>query len=156
MACTTVATPFSVDVETSKADEVSASAKTEKGKMQREKRKIYQKLRCLTVETVDLIIRDEEKNNGVSFTQADVVNWAKRLNKECKFRSALVIFEWMDKKKMIISPSELAIYVHLIFMIKGATTAQEYFEKVEPNFDNMDRKSKNWPAYKILMEFCGE
>ncbi|CAN6902469.1 unnamed protein product [Brassica oleracea var. botrytis] len=70
MACTTVAAPFSSTVENSdpiKAEKV--------GKM-----KVFQKLKSLTVETIDLILKEEEKK-GVYVTQTDLVRWAKRIDK---------------------------------------------------------------------------
>lgn len=72
MACTTVAAPFSSGVEISpdpiKAEKVG-------------KRKVFQKLKSLTVETIDLILKEEEKK-GVYVTQTDLVRWAKRLDKK--------------------------------------------------------------------------
>lgn len=67
MACTTVAAPFSSGVESS-------------GHIKAGKMKVFQKLKSLTVETIDLILREEEKK-GVYVTQTDLVRWAKRLDK---------------------------------------------------------------------------
>ncbi|WZZ19261.1 hypothetical protein YC2023_112350 [Brassica napus] len=118
MACTT----FSSSVENSdpiKAEKV--------GKM-----KVFQKLKSLTVETIDLILKEEEKK-GVYVTQTDL------------------IFRWMDKKKMVFSPSQLELFVDLLGELKGAEAALAYFDKVEPNFDEMDAEAKNRPAYLKLL-----
>ena len=68
MACTT---PFSSGAES------SGSIKPEKVKV--EKMKVFQKLKSLRVETIDLIIREEEKK-GVFVDQEDLFRWAKLLN----------------------------------------------------------------------------
>ncbi|KAF2589937.1 hypothetical protein F2Q70_00041909 [Brassica cretica] len=104
MGCTTVAAPFSSSVENSdpiKAEKV--------GKM-----KVFQKLKSLTVETIDLILKEEEKK-GAYVTQTDLVRWAKRIDKRNnRPENSLEIFRWMDKKKMMFSPSELELYVDLL------------------------------------------
>ncbi|KAL0654298.1 hypothetical protein Bca4012_096989 [Brassica carinata] len=120
MACTT---PFSSGAES------SGPIKPEKVKV--EKRKVFQKLKSLRVETIDLIIREEEKK-GVFVDQED-------------------LFRWMDKKKMVFSPSQLELFVDLLGELKGAEAALAYFDKVEPNFDEMDAEAKNRPAYLKLL-----
>ncbi|XP_018463139.1 pentatricopeptide repeat-containing protein At1g02370, mitochondrial [Raphanus sativus] len=154
MACTTVAAPFSSGVESSAPVKVekesSGPIKPEKQKV--EKRKVFQKLKSLTVETIDLIIREEGKK-GVFVDQEDLVRWA-RLLKNRKPENALEIFRWMDKKKMVFSPSQLELYVDLLGKVKGHAAASAYFNKVEPNFDEMDVDAKNRPAYlKVLHRF---
>lgn len=130
--------------------ESSAPSKAEKGKV--EKRKVFQKLKSLTVETIDLILREEEKK-GVYVTQTDLVSWAKRLAKnKNKSENALEIFRWMDKKKMEFSPSELAVYVDLIAEVKGYPAAHAYFRKVDPTFKEWEPNPKNWPAHMKLVE----
>ncbi|CAF2051504.1 unnamed protein product [Brassica rapa] len=137
MACTT----FSSSVENSdpiKAEKV--------GKM-----KVFQKLKSLTVETIDLILKEEEKK-GVYVTQTDLVRWAKRIDKRNnRPENSLEIFRWMDKKKMVFSPSQLELFVDLLGELKGAEAALAYFDKVEPNFDEMDAEAKNRPAYLKLL-----
>lgn len=80
MACTTVAAPFSSGAESSGPIKVekesSGPKKPEKVKV--EKRKVFQKLKSLRVETIDLIIREEE-NKGVFVDQEDLFRWAKLL-----------------------------------------------------------------------------
>lgn len=91
MACTTVAAPFSSGVESSAPVKVekesSGPIKPEKQKV--EKRKVFQKLKSLTVETIDLIIREEGKK-GVFVDQEDLVRWA-RLLKNRKPENALEV-----------------------------------------------------------------
>lgn len=55
---------------------------------------------------------------------------------------------------MVFSPSQLEIYVDLLGKVKGDAAASAYFNKVEPNFDEMDVDAKNRPAYlKVLHWF---
>ncbi|CAH8383993.1 unnamed protein product [Eruca vesicaria subsp. sativa] len=139
MACTTA--PFSSAVENS-AGQIKAG-----------KRKVFQKLKSLTVETIDLILREEEKK-GVFVDQEDLVRWAKRIDKRNKKPDhSLEIFRWMDKKKMVFSPSQLELYVDLLGKVKGSAAASAYFNKVEPNFDEMDVDAKNWPAYVKVLDW---
>ncbi|CAN6902487.1 unnamed protein product [Brassica oleracea] len=151
MACTTVAAPFSSGAESSGPIKVekesSGPKKPEKVKV--EKRKVFQKLKSLRVETIDLIIREEEKK-GVFVDQEDLFRWAKLL-KNHKPENSLEIFRWMDKKKMVFSPSQLELFVDLLGELKGAEAALAYFDKVEPNFDEMDAEAKNRPAYLKLL-----
>ncbi|KFK43459.1 hypothetical protein AALP_AA1G128000 [Arabis alpina] len=101
----------------------------------------FEKFRSLIVETVDLILREEEKK-GISVTQADLLKWAKRLEKkEARHENALAIFRWMDSKKMTFSPSDLELYLRVILKVEGLDAAQDCFDKVDPNFDNMDPNS---------------
>uniref|UniRef100_A0A0D3D5Z3 Uncharacterized protein n=1 Tax=Brassica oleracea var. oleracea TaxID=109376 RepID=A0A0D3D5Z3_BRAOL len=60
------------------------------------------------------------------------------------------IFEWMEKKKMKFTPSQLATFVDFIDRVHSIRAALNYFESVDPDFDNMDYKAKNWPAYDFL------
>ncbi|XP_010492855.1 PREDICTED: pentatricopeptide repeat-containing protein At1g02370, mitochondrial-like isoform X2 [Camelina sativa] len=100
-------------------------------------------------ETLDFIIREKEKK-GVSITQsqADLVSAAEQLDKEGKHEYAL---EWMDKKKMSFSPSQLAVFLNIIAKTRGLDAAEAYFKKIDPNIDRMDTRSKNWPAYVTLL-----
>ncbi|KAL0654295.1 hypothetical protein Bca4012_096986 [Brassica carinata] len=126
MACTTVAAPFSSTVENSdpiKAEKV--------GKM-----KVFQKLKSLTVETIDLILKEEEKK-GVYVTQTDLVRWAKR--------------GWIKRRWCFLPPN---LSLDLLGELKGAEAASAYFDKVEPKFDEMDAYAENSPAYlKVLHWF---
>ncbi|XP_018489028.2 pentatricopeptide repeat-containing protein At1g02370, mitochondrial-like [Raphanus sativus] len=109
---------------------------------------IFGKLQFLFTETLDYITREEEKK-GV--TKDDIVELAKQLNKDGKSEYALEIFEWMDKKKMEFSPSELAFFVDLIAKTKSLAAAKEYFNQVEPDFDRTNTRAKNWPAFASIM-----
>ncbi|KAG2300873.1 hypothetical protein Bca52824_037345 [Brassica carinata] len=76
--------------------------------------KVFQKLKSLTVETIDLILREEEKK-GLYVTQADLVRWAKRLDqKNDRPENSLEIFRWM-----VFSPSQLELFVDLLGKVKG-------------------------------------
>ncbi|XP_048615596.1 pentatricopeptide repeat-containing protein At1g02370, mitochondrial [Brassica napus] len=110
-----------------------------------EKSSIFEKIQPFIGETLDFITREEEKKE-------DLVDWAKRLNKDGKFEYAFEIFEWMDKKKMEFSPSELAVYVDLIAQTKGIYAAEEYFNQVEPVFDRTNTRAKNWPAFASIVK----
>ncbi|CAH8306152.1 unnamed protein product [Eruca vesicaria subsp. sativa] len=112
---------------------------------------IFQKLQFLITETLDFITREEEKKGASVPTKDDLVNWAKQLEKDGKNHYALEIFEWMDKKKMEFSPSELAFFVDLIAQTKGIDAAKEYFNQVEPVFDRTNTRAKNWPAFASIM-----
>lgn len=57
---------------------------------------------------------------------------------------------------MTYSPSELATFVRLIEKTKDLGEAFAYFKKADPDFDNMDFKSKNWPAYQVLVDLYYE
>ncbi|CAL9214555.1 unnamed protein product [Arabidopsis halleri] len=114
------------------------------------KSSIFKKLGSLISETLDLIMKDEEKK-GVSITHEDLVSWAKQLDKEGKREYALEIFEWMDKKKMSFSTSELALFVNVIAKTKGLDDAHAYLKKVDPDCGRMDQPNKNWPAYVSLL-----
>ncbi|KAJ4917983.1 hypothetical protein Rs2_03533 [Raphanus sativus] len=115
-----------------------------------EKSCIFGKLQPFVGETLDFITREEEKK-GVSVTKEDLVKWAKQLKKDGKFEHAYEIFEWMDKKKMEFSPSELAFFVDLIAKTKSLAAAKEYFNQVEPDFDRTNTRAKNWPAFASIM-----
>ncbi|CAN7083761.1 unnamed protein product [Brassica oleracea var. botrytis] len=115
-----------------------------------EKSSIFEKIQPFIGETLDFITREEEKK-GVYLTKEDLVDWEKRLNKDGKFEYAFEIFEWMDKKKMEFSPSELAVYVDLIAQTKGIYAAEEYFNQVEPVFDRTNTRAKNWPAFASIV-----
>lgn len=52
---------------------------------------------------------------------------------------------------MVFSPSQLELFVDLLGELKGAEAALAYFDKVEPNFDEMDAEAKNRPAYLKLL-----
>lgn len=54
---------------------------------------------------------------------------------------------------MTFSPSEHAIYLDLIAKTKGVEAAQAYFDYLDPNFDNMYPREKNWPAYQKLWDW---
>ncbi|CAL9214554.1 unnamed protein product [Arabidopsis halleri] len=114
------------------------------------KSSIFEKLRSLTRETLDFIIREEEKK-GVSVTQADLVSSAKQLHMEGKHENALQIFMWLDEKKMSFSTSELAVFVDVIAKTKGLDEAHAYLKKVDPDCDRMDQPNKNWPTYVDLL-----
>ncbi|KAH0868222.1 hypothetical protein HID58_075244 [Brassica napus] len=49
-----------------------------------------------------------------------------------------LIFEWMEKKKMKFTPSQIATFVDFIDRVHGVRVALDYFESVDPDFDNMD------------------
>ncbi|CAA7025072.1 unnamed protein product [Microthlaspi erraticum] len=169
-ACTTIAGPALASVEASVAsvkadlfatsDGSSDSAKKEKAKeaakTQRKKRKMFEELlenrRVTRVKKTLNALRRREKEYGVSITQADLVRWARRLDKNGKHQHAYEMFEWMEEKKMTFSPSELATFVGLIEKTKDLGEAFAYFKKADPDFDNMDLKCKNWPAYQVLLE----
>ncbi|XP_010453703.1 PREDICTED: pentatricopeptide repeat-containing protein At1g02370, mitochondrial-like [Camelina sativa] len=85
-------------------------------------------------ETVDFIMREEEKKGAVSFTHADLITTAEQLDKEGKHDYAFEILEWMDRKKMSFSPKELQLFVGIIAKTKGLDAAEAYFKKVDPNF----------------------
>ncbi|CAH8346380.1 unnamed protein product [Eruca vesicaria subsp. sativa] len=112
---------------------------------------IFGKLEPFIGKTLDFITREEEEKKGVYLTKEDLVDCAKQLNKDGKFEYAFEIFEWMDKKKMEFSPTELALFVDLICQTKGIKVAQEYFNKVEPVFDRTNTRAKNWPAFISIM-----
>ncbi|KAF3515816.1 hypothetical protein DY000_02059675 [Brassica cretica] len=104
-----VVAPFSSSAESQITTSSSSSCSAENAKSC-----IFGKLQFLITETLDFITREEEKK-GVSVpTKEDLVFWAKQLDKDGKNHYALEIFEWMDKKKMEFSPSELAFFVDLI------------------------------------------
>ncbi|CAF1969671.1 unnamed protein product [Brassica napus] len=68
-------------------------------------------------------------------------------------RNVKRIFEWMEKKKMKFTPSQPATFVDFIDRVLGnmrIRAALDYFESVDPDFNNMDYKAKNWPAYDFL------
>ncbi|CAA7025071.1 unnamed protein product [Microthlaspi erraticum] len=178
--CTTISGPALASVEASVAapssaagfkavsllstsDGSSDSAKKEKAKeaakTQRKKRNMFEEQlenrRVTRVKQTLNALRRREKEYGVSITQADLVRWARRLDKDGKHHHAYEMFEWMEEKKMTFSPSELATFVGLIEKTKDLGEAFAYFKKADPDFDNMDVKSKNWPAYKVLMKcYC--
>ncbi|CAH8251942.1 unnamed protein product [Arabidopsis lyrata] len=114
------------------------------------KSSIFEKLRSLTRETLDFIIREEEKK-GVSVTQADLVSSAKQLLMEGKRLDALQIFMWIYRKKMSFSTSELALFVDNIARTIGLPTAHAYLKKVDPDCDRMHNPTENWPAYVDLL-----
>ncbi|KAG7653920.1 hypothetical protein ISN44_As01g011370 [Arabidopsis suecica] len=114
------------------------------------KSSIFEKLRSLTSETLDFIIREEEKK-GVSVTQADLVSSAKQLLMEGKRLDALQIFMWMYRKKMSFSTSELALFVDIIAKTIGLPTAHAYLKKVDPDCDRMHNPTENWPAFVSLL-----
>ncbi|KAF2615894.1 hypothetical protein F2Q70_00008204 [Brassica cretica] len=51
------------------------------------------------------------KEDGVFITQVDLFGWAKCLDEDGKHQNAYEINEWIKKKKMTLSPSELATFV---------------------------------------------
>ncbi|KAF2619062.1 hypothetical protein F2Q68_00041561 [Brassica cretica] len=48
------------------------------------------------------------------------------------------IFEWMEKKKMKFTPSQPATFVDFIDRVHSIRAALDYFESVDPDFNNMD------------------
>ncbi|CAA7025076.1 unnamed protein product [Microthlaspi erraticum] len=175
-ACTTIAGPALARTEPSVAppsaaagvradllvtsDGSSESARKEKAKeaakTQRKKRMMFEELLdnlgATRVKKTLNALSKREKEYGVSITQADLVRWAKRLDKDGKHQQAYEMFKWMEAKKMTFSPSELATFVGLIEKTKDLGEAFAYFKKADPDFDNMDMKCKNWPAYQVLLE----
>ncbi|XP_010496366.1 PREDICTED: pentatricopeptide repeat-containing protein At1g02370, mitochondrial-like [Camelina sativa] len=117
-----------------------------------EKNSTLEKLRSLMGETLDFIMREEEKKGAVSFTHADLITTAEQLDKEGKHDYAFEILEWMDRKKMSFSPKELQLFVGIIAKVKGLDAAEAYFKKVDPNFKQGDpARSKNYPAFARLV-----
>ena len=51
---------------------------------------------------------------------------------------------------MKFTPSQLATFVDYIYRVNSIRAALDYFESVDPDFDNMDYKAKNWSAYDFL------
>ncbi|XP_019084192.1 PREDICTED: pentatricopeptide repeat-containing protein At1g02370, mitochondrial-like [Camelina sativa] len=117
-----------------------------------EKNSILEKLRSLMGETLDFIMREEEKKGAVSFTHADLITTTEQVDKEGKHDYAFEILEWMDRKKMSFSPKELQLFVGIIAKVKGLDAAEAYFKKVDPNFKQGDpARSKNYPAFARLV-----
>ncbi|CAN6804810.1 unnamed protein product [Brassica oleracea] len=56
----------------------------------------------------------------------------------------------MEKKKMKFTPSQPATFVDFIDRVHSIRAALDYFESVDLDFNNMDYKAKNWPAYDFL------
>ncbi|CDY44293.1 BnaA07g07770D [Brassica napus] len=59
------------------------------------------------------------------------------------------IFEWMEKKEMKFTPSQLATFVDFIDRVHSIRAALDYFESVDPDwsaYDFLARSimSKNW------------
>lgn len=65
----------------------------------------------------------------------------------------LQIYEWIDRNDMTFSSSHHATFLDLIAKTRGITTAVAYFHYIDPNFNNMDPRAKNWPAYQKLADW---
>ncbi|XP_019094746.1 PREDICTED: uncharacterized protein LOC104759154 isoform X1 [Camelina sativa] len=118
------AAPFSTGVETSevtlppiKSDLCDgASSSAEKAKVAASnmvKRKIFEKLKSLTVETVDLIIREDNKN-GLYVGQGDLIGWIKILtNKFRKPENARSSGGWIVRGWYLLLPSLNSMWILL-------------------------------------------
>ncbi|XP_023643456.1 uncharacterized protein LOC111831951 isoform X2 [Capsella rubella] len=106
-----------------------------------EKNNIFEKLRSLMGETLDFVMREEEKKGDVSFTQADLVSTAEQLDKS--------LSGWIERRWILIHMS-FKLFVKLIAKTKGLGAAHAYFDKVEPNYNSRDHKANNFPAYVAL------
>ncbi|KAJ0236954.1 hypothetical protein HA466_0252380 [Hirschfeldia incana] len=140
--------PF--ELETFVADAVKAAkTPTEKKEIMFEELMDVNETGGAVEETLNEFTRKEEEY-GVSITKEDIVHWSILIDRYGRPEISVQIFEWMDKKKMKFSPSQLAHYVDYIDRVHGIRAALDYFESVDPDFDNMDYKAKNWPAYDFL------
>ncbi|CAE5959528.1 unnamed protein product [Arabidopsis arenosa] len=82
---------------------------------------------------------NEFRSKRFSITKADLLSWAKKLDKEGKHHHALEIFEWMEeRKKMSFTTGEVAVFLDLILRTKGYTAADAYFRKLYPNLRHVD------------------
>ncbi|KFK44761.1 hypothetical protein AALP_AA1G299600 [Arabis alpina] len=144
-ACsTTVAAPIA------KADDVAS----QKAKVANMKRKMFKKLKSLRETGGDVSITLNEIMLEAEITQTDLIRWAKLLDKKhSEHQHAYEVFEWMSRNKMKFSPYEHAVYLDLIANTKGVKAAKAYFNYIDPNFNKMDTREKNWPAFQKLWDW---
>uniref|UniRef100_M4EMZ0 Pentatricopeptide repeat-containing protein n=1 Tax=Brassica campestris TaxID=3711 RepID=M4EMZ0_BRACM len=127
---------------------MSAKTPRKKKKMMFEELKDVSEMGGTVEETLNAFTTKEEY--GVSITKADLVRWSILIDRYGRPEISVQIFEWMEKKEMKFTPSQLATFVDFIDRVHSIRAALDYFESVDPDFDNMDYKAKNWSAYDFL------
>ncbi|VVA92110.1 unnamed protein product [Arabis nemorensis] len=109
-------------------------------------KKILEDIPSLTASNLDRVLRE---TNG-SLTEADLAGCAFFLSNNGKEERTLEIYLWMEKRMMAFSPVQLAHFVELFAKIKGHVAATDLFKTLDPEFDETNPLSDNWPAFLKL------
>ncbi|KAD3336905.1 hypothetical protein R6Q59_028087 [Mikania micrantha] len=77
-------------------------------------------------------VLNQWENEGKSVNKWELCRLVKELRKYGRFKLALEVFDWMNKKpeRFIMTPSDAAIQVDLISKIDGVSGAEDYFKNL--------------------------
>ncbi|KAM0065118.1 putative tetratricopeptide-like helical domain superfamily [Helianthus debilis subsp. tardiflorus] len=78
-------------------------------------------------------VLNQWENEGNSVTKWELCRLVKELRKYGRFKLALEVYDWMNKKpeRFILAPSDAAIQLDLISKIDGVSGAEDYFNNLQ-------------------------
>ncbi|KAG2323460.1 hypothetical protein Bca52824_016673 [Brassica carinata] len=130
-------------------DTLSAPKASEEEKKHRKmiKKKIYEKLSDLRDNggNVSLTLHQLMRDEGFSVNKTDLIRCADLLGKQYHYQQALQIYEFMEKLKMPLSPSQHGVRIDRIAQTKGVSAAENYF-------NGLDLCFKTQSTYRKLLK----